>query len=180
MLAAPPFSCILTLLPGVVDGSALRAGDVLGYLADELLQGWNGGGAKVWTCNAYVGVEVGNGMLQAVGVVLDPLGGTDEAFFFGVPGTDDDGALWLPALLEEIAETVDGLQHGSGAAVGIDCAVDPGITMVAGGPPSRSRCCSGSVPSIGPDDVPDGAELGLSCSRCMWTVTLAAPEAPPR
>ena len=41
----------------------------------------------------------------------------------------------LPALLEQDAEAVDGLEHGGGAAVGVDCAVDPGVAMIAGDDP---------------------------------------------
>ena len=53
-------------------------------------------------------------------------------------------ALRLPALLEEIAEAVDGLEHGGGAGVGVDGAVDPGVAMIAGDDPvvflRRGRC----------------------------------------
>ena len=69
---------------------------------------------------------------------------------------DDDGALGLPALLEELAEAVDGFEHGGGAAVGIDGAVDPGVAVVAGDDPVVLLGGVGAVD--GADDVPDGAE----------------------
>ncbi len=90
------------------------------------------------------------------GVLLGPFGGADEAFFFGVPTGDDDGAMGLPALLEEVAEAVDGLEHGGGAAGGIDGAVDPGVAMVAGD--DEVIFLRGVGAGDASDDVPDGAE----------------------
>ena len=63
----------------------------------------------------------------------------------------------LPALLEQIAEAVDGFEHGGGAAVGIDGAVDPGVAVVAGDDPVVLLRGVGAWDSA--DDVPDGAEL---------------------
>ncbi len=62
----------------------------------------------------------------------------------------------LPALLEEIAEAVDGFEHGGGAGVGVDGAVDPGVAMVAGYDPVVFLRGAGA--GNGADDVPDGAE----------------------
>ncbi len=77
----------------------------------------------------------------------------------------------MPALLEESAEAVDGFEHGGGAAVGIDCAVDPGVAMIAGDDPVVFLV--GLVPGM----VPMTSQMvrrAMSCSRCMWTVTLVA------
>ena len=89
-------------------------------------------------------------------MLLGPLGGADEAFFFGVPAADDDGACGLPALLEEVAEAVDGFEHGGGAGAGVDRAVDPGVAVVAGDDPVVFL--GGVGAGDGADDVPDGAE----------------------
>ena len=62
----------------------------------------------------------------------------------------------MPALLEEIAEAVDGLEHGGGAAAGIDGAVDPGVAMVAGDDDFVFLCGVGA--GYAADDVPDGAQ----------------------
>ena len=143
-------------LPLVVDGAAFGAGDFFGDFADELLERGDGGGVEVGAGDADVGVEVGDGVGEDFFVLLGPLGGAHEAFFFGVPTADDDGALGLPALLEEFAEAVDGFEHGGGAGVGIDGAVDPGVAMVAGYDPVVFL--GGAGAGDGADDVPDGAE----------------------
>ena len=65
----------------------------------------------------------------------------------------------LPALLQELAEAVDGFEHGGGAGVGIDGAVDPGVAMVAGDDPVV--LLGGVGAGDGADDVPDGAEAGV-------------------
>ena len=58
-------------------------------------------------------------------------------------------------MLEEDADAVDGFEHGGGAAVGIDGAVDPGIAMIAGDDPLIGEFGAGD----GADDVPDGGVL---------------------
>ncbi len=68
-------------------------------------------------------------------------------------------ALRLPSLLEEFAEAVDGLEHGSGAGVGIDGAEDPGVAMIAGDDPVVFLRRVGSFDDA--DDVPDGAQCGV-------------------
>ena len=98
-------------------------------------------------------------MLQVLFVLLGPLGGADEAFLFGVPGADDDAAAGFPALLEELADAVDGFEHGGGAGGGIGGAVDPGVTVVAGDDPGVLLGRVGAVD--GADDVPDDAESGI-------------------
>ncbi len=80
-------------LPLVVDGAALGAGDLVGELADELLEGGDGGGVEVGAGDGDVGVEVGDGVGEDFFVLFGPLGGAHEALFFGVPTADDDGAL---------------------------------------------------------------------------------------
>ncbi len=106
-------------------------GHGLGDFADELFERGHGGGGELGAGDAYVHVEVGNGVIHCLGVLFHPLGRTDEAFLFRVPTAEKDGSLGLPALLEKRADAVDGLKHGGGAAVGVDCAVDPGVAMVA-------------------------------------------------
>ena len=144
----------LVHLPLVVDGASLGTGDLFGDFAEELHEGGDGGGGEVRARDADVGVEVGGGVGEDFVVLLGPLGRADEAFFFGVPTGDDDGAGGLPALLEESAEAVDGFEHGGGAAVGVDGAVDPGVAMIAGYDPIVGVVGAGN----GADDVPDGAE----------------------
>ena len=88
-------------------------------------------------------------------MLLDPFCGTNEAFFFGVPTAENDGALWPPTLRDERADAVHRLEHGRGAAGRIDGAIDPGIAMIAGDHPVvwilRSFDFS--------DDIPDDAAL---------------------
>ena len=50
-----------------------------------------------------------------------------------------------------------GFEHGRGAAVGVDRAVDPSVAVVAGDDPSVMRFGVGAF--NGADDVPDGAQL---------------------
>ncbi len=52
---------------------------------------------------------------------------------------------------------MDGFEHGGGAGVGVDGAVDPGVAMVAGDDPGVLVFGVGAVD--GADHVPDGAEL---------------------
>ena len=104
--------------------------------------------------DAYVGVEVSDGVSEDLFVLLGPFGGADETFFFGVPAAEDDGATGLPTLLEETADAVNGFEHGGGAAVGVDGAVDPGVAVVAGDDPVFGVVGAGD----GADDVPDGAD----------------------
>ncbi len=92
-------------------------------------------------------------------MIFDPFGGADEAFFFRVPAADDDGALRLPARLEQGAEAVDRLEHGRGAGVGIDGAVDPGVAVIAGDDPVVFL--GGVAAGDGADHVPDDAEPGV-------------------
>ena len=88
-------------------------------------------------------------------MLLDPLGGADEAFFLGIPTAKDDGAFGPPALRDESTDAVDGLEHGGGAAGGVDGAVDPGVAMIAGDNP-----VAGVLGALDfSDDVPDDAAL---------------------
>ena len=129
---------------------------MFGDLADELFEGGYGFGVEVGTGYADVSVEVGDGVGEVVFVLFCPLGGAHEAFFFGVPTADDDSALRFPTLLEKDSEAMDGFEHGSGAAVGIDGSVDPGVTVIAGDDPVVFLRGIGALD--GADDVPDGAE----------------------
>ena len=63
--------------------------------------------------------------------------------------------------LEQRADAVDGFEHGGGAAVGIDGAVDPGIAMIADDDPLVGRL--GALDFA--DDVPDGAALVVLLRR---------------
>jgi hypothetical protein len=100
-------------------------------------------------------------VLEGFCVLLHPLGRADEAFFFGVPTAEDDGALGPPALLEQRADAVDGFEHGGGAAVGVDRAVDPGVAMVAGDDPVVGVLGAFDFA----DDVPDDAALVVLLRR---------------
>jgi hypothetical protein len=73
-------------------------------------------------------------------VLLHPLGRADQAFFLGVPTAKDDGALRPPALLEQRADAMHRFQHGRGAAVGIDRAIDPRVAMIAATTQSSGYC----------------------------------------
>jgi hypothetical protein len=82
----------LNAFPLVVDGSAGGTWNFAGELTDELLERGNSGRGEAGAGDSYVGIEVGDGPGQVRGVVFDPFGGADEAFFFGVPGGDDDSS----------------------------------------------------------------------------------------
>ena len=87
-------------------------------------------------------------------MALHPLRRSDQTFFFGVPGAYFDGPLWFPTLLQELAQTMYGLEHCSRAAVRIDCAVDPRVAVIA---------CDHPVVRLfandGSNHIPDGAQL---------------------
>ena len=60
--------------PLLVDGAAHWAGDGAGDFADKLLEGGHGGGGEVRARDGDVDVEVGDGLLQCLRVLLHPLG----------------------------------------------------------------------------------------------------------
>ena len=64
----------LCAAPDVVNGAAGGAGDGFGDLADEFLERGNGGGGEVGTGDGDIDVEVGDGVLEGLGMLLDPLG----------------------------------------------------------------------------------------------------------
>ena len=72
---------------------------------------------------------------ELVGVELDPLGGAEEGGFFAIPPAVNDGALGLPALLEELAEGAGFFELGAGAGDGVAGSVDPGVVVVAADDP---------------------------------------------
>ena len=119
------------LLPGFVDGATLGAGNGFGHVAHKLFETGNGRRAELRAGDGDVHIEVGGRIRQFCFVLFDPFGRAHQAFFFAVPTAEDQCALRLPAGLQQFADAVHGFEHGRGAAVGIDCAVDPGVAMIA-------------------------------------------------
>ncbi len=75
-----------------------------------------------------VGVHVGDGLLaEFVGVGFEPLDGTEQAGFFAIPRTINDGALGLPTSFDELAERARLFQNGSEAGDWIFGAIHPGV-----------------------------------------------------
>src|SRR6516165_8212875 len=88
-------------------------------------------------------------------MLLDPLGRADQALLLGVPAAEEDGALRLPAFFEQRTNAVDGFQHGGRSAVGIDCAVDPRVAVVADDYPVIRKIAALHLA----DDIPDRPAL---------------------
>ena len=96
-----PFSIRASLkVPLFEDGAAERAWDRARDFANELLERRHGGSRKVWTGDGDIDVEVCDGMIEKLALLLHPFGGADEAFLFRIPTAEDDGALWPPALVD--------------------------------------------------------------------------------
>src|ERR1700722_2467425 len=86
---------------------------------------------------------------------LGPLRETHQTFFFAVPPAENHGSLWLPTRLQQFAYSMDTFEHCGGAAVGVDCAIHPGIAMVA-----RDHPLIGQVGAAhATDHIPKRAEL---------------------
>ena len=117
--------------PLMIDRAGTRAGNGAGDVADKLLERGHGGGGEIWPGDGDIDVEIGDGVVEGVALLLNPFGRADEAFLFGVPTAKDDGAAGTPALMEQSADAVNGFKHGGGAAGGIDRAVDPRVAMIA-------------------------------------------------
>ena len=95
------------ILPLFVDGSAEGTGNGAGEFAEELLQGGNSGGGEIRAGDGYVHVEVGDGAIEGIGVLLDPLRGAHETLFLGVPTAEDNCAFGAPTLAKQRADAVD-------------------------------------------------------------------------
>src|SRR6185295_10883018 len=74
-------------------------------------------------------------LLEFIGVRFDPLGGTQQSFFFAVPRTHNYRAFWPPALLEQFTKCTRGFHYRYHAARRIIRAVYPRIVMIAGDHP---------------------------------------------
>ena len=129
----------------------LRIVDVARHAVDELLQRVRALHAQIAAAVA-VGVDVDGGLLlQLVGVRLGPFGGAQQPRLFAVPHAVDDGALRLPALLQQRRRSARASSiSGAGAGDRILRAVHPGVVMIAADDPlvgiggrrecARSRC----------------------------------------
>ena len=83
-----------------------------------------------------VGVDVRDGVCaQFVGVLFGPFGRAEQARLFAVPRAIDDGALRLPALLEQFAERARFFEHGDHAGDRIFGAIHPGVVVIAADDP---------------------------------------------
>ena len=139
--------------------TALRLGilDVPGHCVDQRLERVGAAGVEEAAAIA-VGVDVDDGLLaQLRFVMLDPLGRSEQALLFTVPGGIDDRPLRSPALLYELPERTSFLELRGHPACRILCAVHPGVVVVAADDPlvgvGRSRQAR--------DDVVDALETPI-------------------
>src|SRR5579864_4036412 len=88
-------------------------------------------------------------------MLLAPFSRTDQSLFFPIPAADNYGPLRLPARFQQFAKSVHRLQHSRRAAVRVDGAVYPGITMIARKHPFIGKLTA----THPPDHIPNGAEL---------------------
>src|ERR1700722_16069391 len=102
-----------------------------------------------------VDVEIGDGLVEGVTLLLNPFGRAHEAFFLSVPTAKDDGAARTPALMEQSAEAANGFKHGGGSAGWIDRAVDPRVAVIA----DDARGVGGGGAWDFSDYIPDDAAL---------------------
>src|SRR5256885_11388274 len=92
---------------------------------------------------------------QFVIVLLGPLGRAQQSGFFSVPRAIDDGALRLPAGLDQLAERPRFFQDGNLSGDGILRAVYPGIVMVAANHPLIGESGARNFP----DDVVERLDI---------------------
>src|SRR5262245_26916564 len=79
-----------------------------------------------------VRIDVGNGVpAKIVGVRFDPLGRTEQGWFFAVPGGIDNGSLWIPTPLLKLAERPCFFEHDRHAAAWVVRTVHPGVVVIA-------------------------------------------------
>src|SRR5271155_2473186 len=88
-------------------------------------------------------------------MLLGPLGGTDQSFFFAIPTAENHRALRLPTRLQQLAHSVHGFKHRRRAAVRVDRTVYPRVAMIAGDNPFVGKLAA-AHPA---DDIPQSAEL---------------------
>src|SRR5579862_2588459 len=84
-----------------------------------------------------------------------PFGGSDKPKFFPIPASENNGPFGPPTGLEQFANSVNRFKHRSGAAVGINGSVNPGVAMIARNNPGIGRFASWNFSS----DIPDCAVL---------------------
>src|SRR5882757_890577 len=122
----------LVVQPLVIYGATFRTGNALSHLADELFQTRDGLRVEVRPGNTHICIEVGNGMCKLCRVLFAPLRRAHQTLFLSIPTSEDDRALGLPSLLQQLADAMHRLQHRSRSAIGIDCAIHPCIPVIAG------------------------------------------------
>ncbi len=96
-------------------------------------------------------------------MLLGELGRADQAFLFRIPTGEDQGALGTPSAFQQLSDSMHRLQLRGRSAVGIDRAIHPGITMVAGDHPLVGKLRAANHAN----DVPDGDELIVQLDRQM-------------
>ena len=89
-------------------------------------------------------------MSQLFGMFLGPLSRPDQAFLFRVPAAKHQRPARLPTLRQQHTNAMHRLQHGHGAAPGVDGAKHPRVAMIAGNHPLigklRTRDLADHVP----------------------------------
>ena len=146
---------LVTLLPRLVDSSALGTGHRLSHISQKLFQARHRRSAKLRPGDSHVHVEVCRSIDQFGFVLLGPLRGTHQAFFLTVPTAKNHGALRLPSRFQQLADSVYRLQHRGRSAVRIDRAIDPRIAMVARNHPLARQLAA----THAADHIPQSAEL---------------------
>src|SRR5437870_1754804 len=88
-------------------------------------------------------------------MLLYPLSGADQAFFFAIPTAKDQCPPGFPSRLEQFADAVHRFQHGRRTAVGIHRSVDPCVAMISCDDPFVRQFTS----AYAANNVPERAEL---------------------
>src|SRR5580658_8764043 len=146
---------LVSLLPLFIDSSALGTGHDLGHIAHKLLQTGNSRGPEFRSRDRDIHVEIRGRAAQFRFMLLGPLSGADQSFFFAIPTAENHRALRLPARLQQFADSVHAFEHRRGAAIGVDCTVNPRVPMIARNHP-LVRKLAASHPA---DDIPESAVL---------------------
>ena len=79
-----------------------------------------------------IGIDISDGMLtQFGGVSFGPFSRAEQPWFFAVPEAVNNGAIRLPALLQQFPQRARLLHFRTRSRDGIARAVDPRIMMIA-------------------------------------------------
>src|SRR5438270_8493643 len=84
-------------------------------------------------------------LTQLLQMSLHPLSRTKQARLFPIPQAVDDRALWLPALLQQLAQSASFFEHGRGSRNGIVGSIDPRVVVIPTDHPLIRICGTGNA-----------------------------------